>query len=63
MKFLIQDKKWSRLKNPNFVTLQQKNVVAKEISSYEHQVKWKMLFEIKTRGRLEVEGVRGNQNF
>ena len=34
IKFLLQDKKWSRLQNPNFVILQQKNVVAQEISSY-----------------------------
>ena len=33
MKFLLQDEKWSRLQNPNFVILQQKNVVAQEISS------------------------------
>ena len=36
IKFLLQDKKWSRLQNPNVVILQQKNFVAQEISSYVH---------------------------
>ena len=34
MKFLLQDKKLSRLQIPNFVILQQKIFVAQEISSY-----------------------------
>ena len=30
MKFLLQDKKWSRLQNPNFVILQQKNAAKRD---------------------------------